>query len=62
VTHTLLSWQAAIVGAAVTLSLPSALAAQAPTPQEVSHFTTSGSYLAARLAGAERDSAAAAAY
>jgi tetratricopeptide (TPR) repeat protein len=63
VTHSLLSWPAAIVGAAVTLSLPSALAAQAPapTPQEISHFTTAGSYLAARHAGIERDSAAAAA-
>ena len=37
-------------------------AAQAPTPQELSQFTTSGSYLAARHAGAERDSDAAAAY
>jgi tetratricopeptide (TPR) repeat protein len=62
VTHSLLSWQAAIVGAALTLSLPSALAAQSPTPQEITHFTSAGSYLAARHAGAERDSAAAAAY
>jgi len=62
VTYSLLSWQAAVVGAAVTLGLPSALAAQAPTPQELSQFTTSGSYLAARHAGAERDSDAAAAY
>ncbi len=61
-TYSLLSWQAAVVGAAVTLGLPSALAAQAPTPQELSQFTTSGSYLAARHAGAERDSDAAAAY
>jgi tetratricopeptide (TPR) repeat protein len=61
VTQTL-SWQAAIVGAAVTLSLPSALAAQSPTPQEISHFTKAGSYLAARHAGSERDAAAAAAY
>jgi tetratricopeptide (TPR) repeat protein len=61
VTHSL-SWQAAIVGAAVILSLPSALAAQAPTSQELSHFTTAGSYLAARHAGAERDETAAAAY
>ncbi len=52
------SWQqAAIVGVAVTLSLPSALAAQSPSPQELSHFTTAGSYLAARHAGAERDPA-----
>jgi tetratricopeptide (TPR) repeat protein len=62
VTHPLLSWQAAIVGAAVSLSLPSALAAQAAAPQDVSHFTTAGSYLAARHAGAERDSGAAATY
>jgi hypothetical protein len=62
VTYSLLSWQAAVVGAAVTLGLPSALAAQAPTPQDLSHFTTAGSYLAARHAGAERDSEAAAAY
>ena len=61
-TYSLLSWQAAVVGAAVTLGLPSALAAQAPTPQDLSHFTTAGSYLAARHAGAERDSGAAAAY
>ncbi|HTP91525.1 MAG TPA: tetratricopeptide repeat protein [Xanthobacteraceae bacterium] len=44
------------------MSLPSALAAQAPTPQEITHFTSAGSYLAARHAGAERDAAAAAAY
>ena len=61
-THTPLSWQAAVVGAAVTLSLTSALAAQAPTAQDLSHFTTAGSYLAARHAGAERDEGAAAAY
>jgi tetratricopeptide (TPR) repeat protein len=62
VTHSLLSWHAAVVGIAVTLSLPSALAAQAPSPQDLTHFTTAGSYLAARHAGAERDSGAAAAY
>ena len=57
------SWQqAAIVGVVVTLSLPSALAAQSPSPQELSHFTTAGSYLAARHAGAERDPGTAAAY
>ena len=61
-THSLLSRHAAIVGAAVILSLPSALAAQAPTPQELTHSTVSGSYLAARHAGVERDSATAAAY
>jgi tetratricopeptide (TPR) repeat protein len=63
VTHKLLSWHVAIVGAAFALSPPSAFAAaQAPTPQEISHFTTAGSYLAARHAGSERDEAAAAAY
>jgi tetratricopeptide (TPR) repeat protein len=62
VTHPLLSRQVAIVGAAVILGLPSALAAQAPTPQELMHATTAGSYLAARHAGTERDSATAAAY
>jgi tetratricopeptide (TPR) repeat protein len=62
VTHLLLSRHAAIVGAAVILSLPSALAAQSPTPQELSHDTVSGSYLAARHAGSERDSNTAAAY
>ncbi len=61
-THSLLSRHAAVVGAAVILGLPSALAAQAPTPQELAHDTVSGSYLAARHAGTERDAAAAAAY
>ena len=60
-THTL-SWQAAVVGVAVTLGLPSALAAQAPEPPDLSNFTTAGSYLAARHAGTERDAGAAAAY
>ena len=58
----LLSRRAAVVGAVVLWSLPSALAAQAPTPQELSHATASGSYLAARHAGVERDSGTAAAY
>jgi tetratricopeptide (TPR) repeat protein len=62
VTHSLLSWHAAIVGAAVTLSLPSALAAQAPTEQEILRDNPAGNYLAARHAGAERDAAAAATY
>jgi tetratricopeptide (TPR) repeat protein len=61
VTHSLLSWPAAVVGAAVTFGLPSAFAAEAPTSQEISHFTTAGSYLAARHAGTERDEATAAA-
>jgi len=62
VIHLLLSRRAAIVGAVVLWSLPSALAAQAPTPQDLSHSTASGSYLAARHAGVERDSETAAAY
>jgi tetratricopeptide (TPR) repeat protein len=53
---------AGLAAAVMALSLPSALAAQAPTPQELAHTTISGSYLAARHAGAQRDSAAAAAY
>jgi len=62
VIHSLLSRRGAVVGAVVLWSLPSALAAQAPTPQDLSHSTAAGSYLAARHAGVERDSAAAAAY
>jgi tetratricopeptide (TPR) repeat protein len=58
------------VGAVLTAALlvgPSAKAGQAPqppglSPQELSHLTTSGSYLAARHAGVERDAPAAAAY
>ena len=60
--HLLLSRRAAVVGAVVLWSLPSALAAQAPTPQDLMHSTASGSYLAARHAGVERDSGTAAAY
>ena len=59
--HSLLSRRAAVVGAVVLWSLPSALAAQAPTPQDLMHSTASGSYLAARHAGVERDSGTAAA-
>jgi len=62
VIHPLLSRRAAVVGAVVLWSLPSALAAQAPTPQDLLHSTASGSYLAARHAGVERDSETAAAY
>jgi len=62
VIHLLLPRHAAIAGAVFLLSLPSALAAGTPTPQELAHATTAGSYLAARHAGVERDSAAAAAY
>ena len=61
-THSLLSWRAAIVGAAVTLTLPSALAAQGPTEQEMLRDNPAGNYLAARHAGAERDAGAAATY
>src|SRR4029077_18746808 len=62
VTHSLLSRHVAIAGAVVILGLPSALAAQPPTPQEMMHATSAGRYLAARHAGTERDSATAAAY
>jgi hypothetical protein len=62
VTHPLLPRHAAIAGAVVLLSLTPAFAAETPTPQELLHATTSGSYLAARHAGVERDSATAAAY
>ncbi len=61
-THSLLSRHAAVVGAAVILGLPSAFAAQAPASQELVHASVAGSYLAARQAGLERDSATAAAY
>ena len=60
--HLLLPRHAAIAGAVFFLGLPSALAAGTPTPQELAHTTTAGSYLAARHAGVERNSAAAAAY
>jgi tetratricopeptide (TPR) repeat protein len=60
VINPLLPWRAAIVGAAVLLSLPQAFAA--PTEQELLHDNPAGNYLAARHAGSERDSAAAAAY
>ena len=58
---------AAIVGIALTFSLPSAFAARAATVQvpaheEFSPENAAGSYLAARHAGEERDEAAAAAY
>ena len=58
--HPLLPWRAAIVGAAILLSLPPAFAA--PTEQELLQYNPAGNYLAARHAGTERDSAAAAAY
>jgi tetratricopeptide (TPR) repeat protein len=53
---------ASVVLAVATLTLPAALGAQAPTPQELARMTPAGSYLAARHANAERDAAAAAAY
>ena len=56
----LLPWRAAIVGAALLAILPPAIAA--PTEQELLHDNPAGNYLAARHAGTERDSAAAAAY
>jgi tetratricopeptide (TPR) repeat protein len=60
VINPLLPWRAAIVGAAVLAILPPAIAA--PTEQELLHDNPAGNYLAARHAGTERDSAAAAAY
>ena len=59
-THPLLPWRAAIIGAAAFAVLPQAYAA--PTEQELLHDNPAGNYLAARHAGTERDSAAAAAY
>jgi len=61
-THPLLLRCAAIAGAFVLLTFTPALAAEVPTAQELSRDTASGSYLAARHAGVERDSATAAAY
>ncbi len=65
--HPLLSRHAAVFGfaAALTLSSPLAaktFAAQVPAQTELSPENAAGSYLAARHAGAERDSAAAATY
>jgi len=62
VTHLLLPRHAAIAGAVVLFSLQSAFATETPTTQDLVHATASGSYLAARHAGIERDSATAAAY
>jgi tetratricopeptide (TPR) repeat protein len=59
VTHSLLPWRAAIVGAAVIAGLPSALAAP---DQELIRDNPFGNYLAARHAGVERDATAAAGY
>jgi tetratricopeptide (TPR) repeat protein len=62
VTHSLLPRHAAIAGAVVLFSLQSAFATETPTTQDPVHATASGSYLAARHAGIERDSTTAAAY
>jgi tetratricopeptide (TPR) repeat protein len=62
VTHSLLPRHAAIVSAVVLFSLQPAFAAETPTTQDLVHATASGSYLAARHAGIERDSTTAAAY
>jgi tetratricopeptide (TPR) repeat protein len=48
--------------AAFIVGLPVELSAQAPTAQDLYGLTASGSYLAARHAGQQRDAAAAAAY
>ena len=61
-THSLLPRHAAIAGAVVLFSLQSAFATETPTTQDLVHATASGSYLAARHAGIERDSTTAAAY
>ena len=53
---------AGVVLAASMTALPAALAAQAPTPQELARISASGSYLAARHATVQRDSTAASAY
>jgi tetratricopeptide (TPR) repeat protein len=61
VIHSLLPRHAAILGIALALSFPS-LAAQVPAQEQLMPENAAGSYLAARHAGAERDSARAAAY
>jgi tetratricopeptide (TPR) repeat protein len=61
VIHSLLLRHAAILGIALALSFP-AFAAQVPAQDQLSPENAAGSYLAARHAGAERDSARAAAY
>jgi tetratricopeptide (TPR) repeat protein len=62
VTHSLLTRHAAAIGAVVMLSLSGAHAAQAPNQQDVLPENAAGNYLAARHAGIERDSGAAATY
>jgi len=53
---------AGVIFAVTALVMPAQGGAQAPTPQELARVSPSGSYLAARHAGAQRDAAAAAAY
>jgi tetratricopeptide (TPR) repeat protein len=53
---------AAIAAAILVVARPGSLAAWAEAPSNLSRTSTSGSYLAARHAGGERDAAAAAAY
>jgi tetratricopeptide (TPR) repeat protein len=53
---------AGVTLAAFMTMLPAALAAQVPTPQELARISASGSYLAARHASVQRDSAASSAY
>jgi tetratricopeptide (TPR) repeat protein len=70
VIHSLLFRHAAVIGAAVALSLPLSLslsptwahAAQTPSDQDVLRDNAAGNYLAARHAGVERDAGAAASY
>ena len=67
---TLLRRLAGVVIAVITVTLPATLVAQAttqtgsqlPTPQELARVSSSGSYLAARHAGVQRDASAAATY
>jgi tetratricopeptide (TPR) repeat protein len=53
---------AGVALAAFMTTLPGALAAQGPTPQELTRISASGSYLAARHATVQRDSTSASAY
>jgi tetratricopeptide (TPR) repeat protein len=62
VIHSLLYRHAAVTGAVVVLSLATARAAQAPSPDDLFRDNPAGNYLAARHAGEERDAAAAARY
>jgi tetratricopeptide (TPR) repeat protein len=63
VTHAILARRAVCaLAAAVVCALPSTLAAQSPTPVELSRISLSGNYLAARHAGMQREVTAAAAY